>query len=219
MANPQEPSSNTYIFVVSNKYKVTEEILMRVAKTVYFSKGGIENTEETLKLAKERATELGIKDIIVASTRGYTAKKAVEVFPPGEYNLIVVTHCYGFREPNKNEFPEDLREELLKMGVKILTTSHALSGTVERAIRKQLGTWMPVEIIANTLRIFCEGMKVVVEIALMAADAGLITTDKEIIAIGGTGRGADTAVVLKPEYTFKFFDMKIKEIICMPREK
>ncbi|MCD6503719.1 MAG: hypothetical protein J7K58_05825 [Euryarchaeota archaeon] len=186
---------------------------------VYFDKPGKENTDTTLKLAKERAEELGIKDVIIASTTGYTARKALEVFSPRDYNLVVVTHCHGFREPNRNEFPEDLREELINKGVKVLTTTHALSGSVERAIRKQLGTWMPVEIIANTLRIFGEGMKVVVEIVLMAADAGLIRTDTDVLAIAGTERGADTAVVLRPEYTFKFFDLEIKEIICMPRSK
>jgi len=191
---------------------------MRISKVVYFERPGKDNTEEALRLAKERSEELGIKDIVVASTTGYTARKATEYFNPQEYNLVIVTHCYGFREPNKNEFPENLRKDLEEKGVKVLTTTHALSGSVERAIRKQLGTWMPVEIIANTLRIFGEGMKVVVEIALMAADSGLVRTDRDVISIAGTGRGADTAVVLRPEYTFRFFDLRVKEIICMPRE-
>ena len=43
-------------------------------------------------------------------------------------------------------------------------------------------------------------MKVVLEIAAMAADAGLVRTDEDVICIGGTGRGADTAVVLQPNY-------------------
>jgi hypothetical protein len=60
-------------------------------------------------------------------------------------------------------------------------------------------------------------MKVACEIAAMAADAGLVRTDEEIIAIGGTGRGADTAVVIQPEYTHRFFNLKVKEIICKPR--
>jgi len=68
-----------------------------------------------------------------------------------------------------------------------------------------------------TLRILGNGMKVVSEIAMAAADAGLVRTDEEVISIGGTGRGADTAVVLKPVNVHNFFDLRIKEILCKPR--
>ena len=50
------------------------------AKTLYFEKAGIENTETTLKIAKKRAEELGIKTIVIASTVGDTAVKAMDVF-------------------------------------------------------------------------------------------------------------------------------------------
>jgi len=60
-------------------------------------------------------------------------------------------------------------------------------------------------------------MKVACEIALMAADAGLVRTDEDVISIAGTGRGADTAVVLRPVNTRNFFDLKVKEILCKPR--
>ncbi len=184
--------------------------------TLYFERPGKEHTEEVLREVKKRAEELGIKKILVASTTGYTAEMASEIL--GDKEIIVVTHSYGFKKENENEFPEELRKKLEERGIKVLTATHALSG-VERAIRKQLGTWLPVEIVANALRIFCEGMKVCVEIAMMAADSGLVRTDQDIIAVAGTARGADTAVVLRPAYTFKFFDMKIKEIICMPRNR
>jgi hypothetical protein len=52
--------------------------------------------------------------------------------------------------------------------------------------------------------------------ALMAADAGLVRTDELVLAIAGTGRGADTAVVLKPANAQTFFDLRFLEIICMP---
>lgn len=60
-------------------------------------------------------------------------------------------------------------------------------------------------------------MKVGCEITLMAADAGFINTEKDAISISGTGRGADTALVLKPANTQSFFDLKVKEILCKPR--
>jgi len=53
-------------------------------------------------------------------------------------------------------------------------------------------------------------MKVVCEMALMAADAGLARTDEDVICIAGSGRGADTAVVLRPVNLIDFFDLKIR---------
>jgi hypothetical protein len=62
-------------------------------------------------------------------------------------------------------------------------------------------------------------MKVAVEIAIMALDAGLIPYGKEIIAIAGTGQGADTAVVCLPAHGKDFFSFELREIICKPRLK
>ncbi len=188
-------------------------------KTVYFEKpGGVENTEMTLALAKERAKELGIKTIVVASTVGDTAVKAVNAFKG--YKVIAVTHVTGIREPNTQEFTEENRNIIEKKGGIIVTAAHTF-GSIHRALGATSAPSAPTgaigDIIAMTLRTFGQGMKVACEIAAMAADAGLVRTDEEIIAIGGTGRGADTAVVLHPSYTHLFFNLKVKEIICKPR--
>lgn len=150
----------------------------------------------------------------MASTTGETGRRAAELFQG--YDLVVVTHSTGFRKPNEQELTEENCEAILARGARILTCQHAFGG-VGRAVRKKLGTYELEEIMAYTLRIFGEGMKVACEIALMAADAGLIRTDREAIAIAGTGRGADTAVVLQPANAQTFFDMRIKEILCKPR--
>lgn len=181
---------------------------------VYFDNQGKVNTERTLEIAKARAEELGIKTILVATTTGETGARAAEFFQG--YNLVVVTHSTGLRGPNEQELGEENRAAIERAGVKILTCQHAFGG-VGRAVRKKLGTYELEEIIAYALRIFGEGMKVVCEIALMAADAGLVRTDEEVIAIAGTGRGADTAVVLVPANAQTFFDMRIQEILCKPR--
>lgn len=181
---------------------------------VYFGSEGKENTERTLEIAKARADELGIKTILVATTTGETGARAAEFFKG--YNLVVVTHSTGFREPNEQELTEENRATIERTGAEILTCQHAFGG-VGRAVRKKLGTYELEEIIAYTLRIFGEGMKVVCEIALMTADAGLVRTDEEVIAIAGTGHGADTAVVLVPANAQTFFDMRILETLCKPR--
>jgi hypothetical protein len=187
-------------------------------KTTYFDKaGGSDNTNKTLALARQRAEELGIKTIVVASTRGRTAFQALDIFQGCQ--VIVVTHTTGFRDANQQEFSEENRKIVASKGGIVLTTTHAFGG-----IQRALGSGNPPapshaigDIVAMTLRTFGQGMKVALEIASMAADAGLVHTDEEVISIGGTGRGADTAVVLKPDNVHNFFKTRVKEIICKPR--
>jgi len=186
------------------------------SEITYFDSPGPENTEQVLFLAKERAERLGIRNIIVATSSGKTGALASRVFEG--YSLVIVSHHTGFNSPGEQELREEFRDEILAKGAKILTTSHALSG-VERAVRKQLGSILPLEIMAHTLRLFGQGMKVCVEITVMAADAGLIPIDRDIIAIGGTGGGADTCALIRPAHSNNFFDLTIREIIAKPRTR
>ena len=184
-------------------------------KTVYFEKPGKQNTEALLKTVKKYAESIGVRDIVVASTWGETGVAASKLFKG--YNVVVVTHFTGFSEPGAQELKEEYSKQILKNGARLFTGTHALS-SVERAIRKVFGTVEPLELIANTLRVMGEGTKVCVEITLMAADAGLIPMDRDIIAIAGTGKGADTALLVKPANAARFFDLRIREIIAKPRD-
>ena len=184
---------------------------------VYFEEKGEKNTEETLRLAKERALELGIKYVVVASTSGKTGKRAIEVFKGTGINVVVVTHQSGFKEENKLLIDEETKR-YIEENAKLIIASDILT-TVPRLITQKYGGFSPLNLIADTLRLFCQGMKVCVEIAVMASDAGAIPVDEEVIAIAGTARGADTAIVLKPANIHRFFDIDIREIICMPRYK
>ncbi|MCS7125837.1 MAG: hypothetical protein NZ929_02875 [Aigarchaeota archaeon] len=188
----------------------------RKVETTYFENPGMDNTEETLNLAYRRASELEIKDIVVASTTGETGVRACQIFKG--FNIVIVRHHTGFKKPGQQEMKKEYEEEILRLGGKILTASHALSG-IERGVRNKLGTIGMLTIISETLRLFGEGVKVCVEITVMAADAGLIPVDREVIAIAGTSRGADTALVIKPSHSNDFFNLVIKEIIVKPREK
>ncbi|OGO31334.1 MAG: hypothetical protein A2Z29_05425 [Chloroflexi bacterium RBG_16_56_11] len=97
------------------------------SKTTYFEKpGGEENTAMTLALAKQRAEELGIKTIVVASTVGGTAVKAVNAFKGCK--VVIVSHVAGFREPNTQELTEENRKLVEKKGGIVLTTTHAFGG-------------------------------------------------------------------------------------------
>lgn len=165
-----------------------------------------------MELALKRAREMGIEYIVVASNTGETAKLLVDK----GVKVVCITHHVGFREPGYDEMPREMREYLQGKGVAVLTTTHVLAG-IGRAITQKFGGLDHVQVVAHTLRLFGQGVKVCVEIAVMALDAGLIPYGQEVIAIGGTGRGADTALVLTPAHSRNFFETCIHEIICKPR--
>jgi hypothetical protein len=181
---------------------------MKMSKITYLENHGLENTDETLKIAKDYAEKKGIRSIVVASTRGFTAEKACEIFK--EYNLVVVTHVSSFREPNFQEFSSELRERLSGEGVHFVTAAHTFGG-INNLVGGSIG-----EIVKKTLRIFCQGFKVCVEISAMAADAGLVRIDEDMLSIAGTGKGADTVLVIKPAISKQLFNMKVKKILVKP---
>ncbi len=178
---------------------------------MYFSERGKSNTERTLALAVEAAKERGIGHLVVASNTGETAEKLLGC----GMNVVCVTHAYGYKGKGENEMPQEMRARLTEKGMHVLTTSHVLSG-VERGISNLAKGMYPAEIMSYTLRMFGQGVKVCVEISTMALDAGLIPYGEKIVAIGGTERGADTAVILTPTHASEIFRTYISEIICKP---
>ncbi|MGQ9459544.1 MAG: pyruvate kinase alpha/beta domain-containing protein [Anaerolineae bacterium] len=183
---------------------------------IYFDRPGPANTATTLRVALERAKALGLHTALVASTSGATGAEAARLFAGSGIRLVVVSHSHGFREPNTQEFQPEHRQAVEAAGATILTCQHALGG-VNRAVRRKLGTYQLDEIIAYALRTFGEGLKVISEITVMAADAGLVRTDEEVVAVAGTGRGADTAAVVLPANAQDFFALEIREVLCKPR--
>ncbi len=182
-------------------------------KTVYFENSGGENTEAVFNIVKQRAKELGIQKILVASTNGDTAVRAMDALTG--FKVIVVTHITGFKEPNVQEFTEENRRIVESQGGTILTTAHAFSG-LSRAMRVKYNMFVLGEVIADTLRIFGQGTKVACEIALMAVDNDLMRFGEDVICVAGTGHGADTALVLRAVNARNFFDLKVREILCKP---
>jgi hypothetical protein len=185
------------------------------ASIVYFKKPGEGNTDEVLRLARRRADELGLKTAVVASVRGYTAVKAMDIFQ-GMRVVVVTAHTGWYHQPNVQHFVEEYRQIVESKGGVILTAPHVFGG-LSYAMRDSFGTSTLGVDLGNTLRILGQGMKVVCEIAMSAADAGLLSTNEEVVSIGGTNSGADTAVVLKPVNVHDFFNLRVKEILCKPR--
>ncbi|MDD1663349.1 MAG: hypothetical protein LUQ60_06345 [Methanomicrobiales archaeon] len=187
----------------------------------YFDRPVEENTPDAARMAVERAKSLGIRRILVASTGGSTALAFLEAVKGTGIELVVVTHVVGFSKPGFWEFRAEAAETLRAAGVRIVTGTHALSG-LERALSRaqRVGGGSRTEAIAEALRrIVAVGLKVAVECTLIAADQGVIPIDEEIVATGGTMSGADTVCVVRPAHTASFFDLQVREIVAMPRDR
>jgi hypothetical protein len=180
---------------------------------MYYDKPGKDNTAQTLQLAYERGKALGLNEVVVASSRGDTAYQALEIFD--NFTITVVTYHSGFKEPFKKVMPDEVRKDLEGKASCVIAASHALSG-IERSVAQKHSGIYPVLLIADTLRLLGQGTKVADEVAVMAADAGALSGN-DIISIGGTGKGADTAIVVKPAHQNNFFDLRIREVVCKPR--
>jgi hypothetical protein len=182
-------------------------------RITYFETPGRDNTDSVMEIVKKRAQELEIRTVVVASYRGYTAEKAVRALDG--MKIIIVG---GFAHPTMQNLEESFAqgdEKLIRSKATVLIATHFFSG-MSRAMRKKYNTSSPEEIVAQALRMIGVGVKVGIECTIMAADAGLASTDEDIIAIAGTGSGADTAIVVRPVNSQDFFELKVKEILCKP---
>jgi hypothetical protein len=176
---------------------------------VYYEKQGKENTVPTLDLAFARAKARGVKKIVLASTWGDTAKLAAERWANSGIKIIAIPHQFGFMAEPSQHFPPELIASLEKQGhcvhfgTMLFHTENMLQSNVPRAL-------------ANMLRCFSQGMKVCVEILLMAADAGKVAEGETVVAVAGSGRGSDTAVVAICASSNHLSELHITEIICKP---
>jgi hypothetical protein len=189
-----------------------KEVRGMEGRILYFERPGKENTEATLQAARERAEALGIRQVVVASTHGYTAKRAKEILKGQDVEIVAVSICAGYAEQGWTMTDAE-RGALKELGITVLTSLHSLGDDVSEAF----GGRAPNRIVRETLYRFCQGMKVAVEVTVMAADAGLLDMTREVIAIAGTDEGADTALVLVPAYARKFKELEIREILAKPR--
>lgn len=185
----------------------------------YFEKAGRENTQKCIEIAYFLAIE-GYKDIIIATTTGESAIKLANHFKERELNninLIAVTHSYGYKEQNTIELSNENRDRLLKLDVKVHTAT-MLTHSIESSLSAQFYGVYPTILIAQTLRRIGQGVKVCCEIVMSACDAGLVEEGKEVVAIAGTGYGADTVCLVKSAVSKRFLNLKVLEILAKPRE-
>jgi hypothetical protein len=183
-----------------------------MADIVYFDEPGQHNTDAAFSLVKAAIQERGFKKVVLASTKGFTANLALEWFGDMGVTLIAV----GVSEKS---FPEEV------------LAKYKAAGHIVKFSTEAKYTWPTVAV--NLLRRFCEGMKVIVQIVLIAMEEGVLEEGEEVIAIAGTepivdGQytqgGADTVVIMEACRSDKFFETepwqnrrKIREILCKPR--
>lgn len=183
----------------------------------YFEKQGNDYTNDLIKSVNDKLeSNCDIKRVVIASATGESALKLRQVIDE-DIEIINVTHHMGFSGPNESDISEDMIEKLEKVGIKTYFGLHAFSGAA-RGVTNKYGGYSPLDVVADTLRMFSHGFKVSAEISIMAVDAGLVPAGEKIIAIGGRGHGVDTAVILTPVNAKDLFDLKFHEIIAMPKE-
>ena len=183
----------------------------------YFDEEGNDYTDELITAVKDKLeVSDNINTILIASASGKSALKLYNAVGD-DVKIINVTHHMGFSGPNESDIDDDMIKELENIGIKTYYGIHAFSGAA-RGVTNKYGGYSPLDVVADTLRMFSHGIKVAAEISIMAADAGLIPVGEEIIAIGGRGHGVDSAVILTPVNSKDLFDLEFHEIITMPRD-
>jgi len=176
-------------------------------KIIYFERPGNGNTADVIRLVKERAQARRIKKVVVASTRGETARAAAKALEGTSLHLVVIPWQYGFRDVQP--FPPELVAELQEKAHRV----HF--GTMLFHTEDLYGNRTP-QVMANLLRIFGQGIKVCVEIIMMACDGGCVDVGEKAIVVAGTGAGADTAIVATASPSTKMTGLRVHEIICKP---
>lgn len=184
----------------------------------YFEKQGEDYTDDLISAVKDKVEASDdIKRILIASSTGESALKLYDALDEFDVEIINVTHHMGFSGENESDISEEMVKKLEKVGIRTYLGAHAFSGAA-RGVTNKYGGYSPLDVVADTLRMFSHGIKVSAEISIMAADAGLVPVGEKIIAIGGRGHGVDSAVILTPVNAKDLFNLKFHEIIAMPKE-
>lgn len=185
-----------------------------IREVEYFEKPGKENTARCVEIVSNLVKE-GFSHLVVATTGGETALLFARSLQGKNVNIAAVTHNVGYAGPNQDECSADRRGELEALGVRIFTGTILTRGIEAALMKKHQGVY-PAYVVAQSLRLLGQGVKVTVEIAVEACDAGLIPEGVDVIAVAGTGRGADTVAIIEPHASDRFFDVRVRQIVAKP---
>jgi hypothetical protein len=190
---------------------------MKLKTIAYLDKPGKSGCAVCLQAAALRAAELGLEHAVVASASGKTALELARALRKAGSKARVIGVGYSAEYAAEwGGLQPKFTREAEKLGAVFIKGTHAMGG-ISGAVQKAFGGLPPGSLVAQTFYTLGQGFKVAVEVALMAADGGALPLKKEVLALGGTGEGADTALVLAPVPSSKFFSLRIREIVCKPR--
>lgn len=188
----------------------------------YFDEPGEENTQLVIEAVSWRLEAGGIKKVIVASTSGETATQFARSLK-GKAELLCVSEA-PYRREWGEEWPcikQEFRQELERLGVTIIDKAPYVFHNSVLETAHWSGAF-PERLVKETLYCFGQGMKVAVEVVLIGVSCGYVTPYEDVISVGGSGKGADTAIMLRATYPACLFDkdpakrLEIREIIAMP---
>ena len=184
--------------------------------------------DELFESVKKRAKELGVKKIVVASSTGDSAKRAVRELGTKDYEIIVVTDRAGVIWDVESMSEKMRREYEIKAGKKEYLSGISYAAPVRKELQDMDVNWIiqatevfrginvsggfnVAQVIAQTLYLFGSGTKVAIEITLIACDAGALNAGEDVIAIAGKNKGSNTALLLTAAHTDEFFGMGFPE--------
>ena len=185
-----------------------------IRQVEYFEKTGSENTSRCLEIVSGLVDE-GFSHLVVATTAGETGMLFAKKFKGKVLNMVAVTHNVGYASPNVDECPAEVRQKLTSLGVKIFTGTILSRGIEASFMKKHQGVYLGY-IVAQTLRLLGQGIKVCVEIVVEACDAGLVPEGEDVIAVAGTGKGADTVAIIQAHPSDRFLDVRVRQILAKP---
>ncbi len=200
----------------------------------FFENPGKENTNKVIKAVVKRVEEGDIEATIIASISGRTAIKVAEHLEKSglKTKLVCVSGPPSWEKFPEYKFPlirERERRKLKGFGVQIIDQVEEPFKAItfrnwweKKTIKVERPEsdlfWMTLICVGG------HGFRTAVEVIFMAVEDGVIKVGERVIAIAGTGEGADSAIVMK---ACRFEDavgshppkrMKIEEILAMPKQ-
>ena len=177
---------------------------MRIERKVfYFEEPGPQNTDDVVEAVKNRVEEGGISEVVVASDSGETALKIARAVQ-GKAKVVDIS---------MRRVDQQIGAELKKSGAIVLENQTP-------AFRAE-----SLVCVKRTYYTLGQGFKVAVEVVAMAAEKGLIKPYTDVIGVGGTATGADTAIVVKAAKPEEILGgdirrrLEVREILAMPLKK
>ncbi len=177
---------------------------MRIERKVeYFTEYGSQNTEKVIETVKNRVRKGDVKTIVVASTSGETGVKFLKKIG-NSANIIIVSH---------REMDSLYKQQINELGGTFVEKTHLPLHTEG------------MDDVRETFRMFGQGFKVAVEVILIATDKKEINPYDNVISVGGTSRGSDTAIIARATKSGEIFSddtskkLEIREILAMPLKK